>query len=125
MAAGPHGAKTNTGGDYSTDHGEPQWRTNSSFSPPLRTWDCGLQSDGLPHRTHGAPEHGSSLSLIIKGNRSRADSDRYTNHHHSVSDGALSYSASPSDNYQPPQWTSPMLKFNIGESAASSMGGEM
>lgn len=125
MAAGPHGAKTNTGGDHSTDHGEPQWRTNSSFSPPpLQTWDCRLQSDGLPHGSYGAPEHGSSFSLNSKGNRSGVDSDdRYANHHHSVSDGALSYSGSPPDNYQAPRWTSPMLKFNLGEFATSSMGG--
>ncbi|KAJ0988430.1 hypothetical protein J5N97_006786 [Dioscorea zingiberensis] len=34
--------------EHKMDHGEPHWRTNSSFSPPLsRRWDCSLHSDGL------------------------------------------------------------------------------
>ncbi|KAJ0013345.1 hypothetical protein Pint_20203 [Pistacia integerrima] len=91
-------------------------RPNSSFSPPpFRIWDCRLQSDGLQHGSHGAPLHGSSLSSTSRGSRSRVSSERFTtNHHHSVSDGVLSYSGSPPDNIQAPRWTSPVQKFNFG-----------
>lgn len=50
-------------------------------------------------------------------------SERFTNHHHSVSDGVLSYSGSPTDNVHEPRWTSPAQKFNIGELPASNMRG--
>ncbi|XP_044477109.1 uncharacterized protein LOC123204491 [Mangifera indica] len=107
------------------DTGEPHWQTNSSFSPPpFRIWDCRLQSDGLQHGTHGAPLHGSSLSSTSRGSRSRVSNERHTtNHHHSVSDGVLSYPGSPPDNIQAPRWTSPVKKFNLGEPAASTVGG--
>lgn len=125
MAAGPHGAKSPASGrDNSTDRGEPRWQTNSSFSPPpFRIWDCRLQSDGLRHGSRGAPLHGSSLSSQSRGSRSRVSSERFTNHHHSVSDGVLSYSGSPTDNLHEPRWTSPAQKFNIGELPASNMRG--
>ncbi|KAK3197995.1 hypothetical protein Dsin_021410 [Dipteronia sinensis] len=98
-------------------------QTNSSFSPPpFRIWDCRLQSDGYQHGS-GAPLRGSSLSSNSRGSRSRVGSERYTNHHHSVSDGVLSYSGSPTDNIQAPRWTSPVQKFNLGELAASTAGG--
>ncbi|XP_002525459.2 uncharacterized protein LOC8276539 [Ricinus communis] len=84
-------------------------------------WDCRLQSDGLPHGSHGV--HGSSLSSNSRGSRSWIASERLTNHHHSVSDGVLSYSDSLPDNVQEPRWTSPVQKFNLGEIAASSVGG--
>ncbi|XP_024043305.1 uncharacterized protein LOC18046236 [Citrus clementina] len=125
VAAGPHGAKSPASGrDNSTDRGEPRWQTNSSFSPPpFRIWDCRLQSDGLQHGSRGAPLHGSSLSSQSRGSRSRVSSERFTNHHHSVSDGVLSYSGSPTDNVHEPRWTSPAQKFNIGELPASNMRG--
>ncbi|KAH7571747.1 hypothetical protein ACOSP7_014541 [Xanthoceras sorbifolium] len=105
------------------DPGEPHWQTNSSFSPPpFRMWDCRLQSDGFQHGS-GAPLRGSSLSSNSRGSRSRVGSERYTNHHHSVSDGVLSYSGSPPDNIQAPRWTSPVQKFNLGELASSTTGG--
>ncbi|TXG66279.1 hypothetical protein EZV62_007554 [Acer yangbiense] len=107
------------------DPGEPHWQTNSSFSPPpFRIWDCRLQSDGYQHGS-GAPLRGSSLSSNSRGSRSRVGSERYTNHHHSVSDGVLSYSGSPTDNIQAPRWTSPVQKFNLGELAASTAGGRL
>ena len=124
MAARPHEAKSPIGGrDSSNNHGEPHWRTNSSFSPPpLRMWDCRLQSDGLPQGSHGF--HGSSLSSNSRGSRSWVGSERLTNHHHSVSDGVLSYSDSLPDNVQEPRWTSPVQKFNLGEVSASTVGGK-
>lgn len=51
-------------------------------------------------------------------------SERYSNHHHSVSDGVLSYSGSP-DNIQAPRWTSPVKKFNLGGPASSIAGGNL
>lgn len=128
VAAGPHGTKSpSIGWDNSMDTGEPHWQTNSSFSPPpFRIWDCRLQSDGLQHGTHGAPLHGSSLSSTSRGSRSRVSNERHTtNHHHSVSDGVLSYPGSPPDNIQAPRWTSPVKKFNLGEPAASTVGGSV
>lgn len=125
MAAGPREAKSPAGGrDSSNNNGEPHWRTNSSFSPPpMRRWDCRLNSDGLPHGSHGV--HGSSLSSNSRGSRSWLGSERYTNHHHSVSDGVLSYSDSPPDNVQEPRWTSPVQKFNLGQLATSTVGGNL
>ncbi|KAF8398621.1 hypothetical protein HHK36_017552 [Tetracentron sinense] len=105
------------------DPSEPHWRTNSSFSPPTRILDCRFQSDGLPHGSHGALLQGSSLSSDIKGSRSRVRSDQYTNHQHSVSDGVLSYSGSPPDSFQAPQWTPTSQKLNFGEFATPSVGG--
>ncbi|XVF30907.1 hypothetical protein REPUB_Repub16aG0098700 [Reevesia pubescens] len=105
---------------------EPHWRTNSSFSPPpLRIWDCRLHSDGLPHGSHGTGLHGSSLSSNSRGSRSRIGSEGYTNHHHSVSDGALSFYGSPSDSAQVPRWTSPIQRFNPEALPAPNVGGPM
>ncbi|XP_010276444.1 PREDICTED: uncharacterized protein LOC104611184 [Nelumbo nucifera] len=102
------------------DLGEPRWRTNSSFSPPpSRRWDCRFQSDGL---SHGALLCGSSLSSNGKGSRGRVRSDQCTHHHQSVSDGVFSYFGSP-DNFQAPQWTPPVQKFNFGQCSTPSMGG--
>lgn len=127
MAAGPHGTKSPTSRrDDSMDRDEPQWRTNSSFSPPpLRIWDCRLHSDGLSHGSNGAGLHGSSLSSNSKGSRSRVGSGGYVNHHHSVSDGALSYSGSPPDGAQVPRWTSPIQRFNQEELPAPNVGGNL
>ncbi|XP_038980345.1 uncharacterized protein LOC103702211 [Phoenix dactylifera] len=98
------------------DPSEPHWQMNSSFSPPLsRRWDCRFQSDGLSHRVHEAPIYGSSLSSHSKGSRSGVSSDQYPNHYHSVSDGALSYLGSPSDNLQVPGWTPPVRRYDLGE----------
>ncbi|XVF42475.1 hypothetical protein PTKIN_Ptkin01aG0366000 [Pterospermum kingtungense] len=108
------------------DRDEPHWRTNSSFSPPpLRIWDCRIHSDGLSHGSNGAGLHGSSLSSNSKGSRSRVGSEGYINHHHSVSDGALSYSGSPPDSAQVPRWTSPIQKFNQEELPVPHVGGSM
>lgn len=125
VAAGPHEAKPNGGGrDHSMDHGEPHWQTNYSFSPPpLRISDYRLQSDGLPHQSGEVPSRGSSISSNSKGIRSRIGSDRYTNHYHSLSDGVLSFSGSPPDNFQAPRWTSPAQQFNVSKFATTSMGG--
>ncbi|KAB5512145.1 hypothetical protein DKX38_029173 [Salix brachista] len=84
-------------------------------------WDCRLRSDGLSHGSRAV--HGSSLSSNSRGSRSWVGSERYTNHHHSVSDGALPYSDSPPDTVQEPRWTSPVRKFNLGEPVASTAGG--
>ncbi|XP_073113673.1 uncharacterized protein [Elaeis guineensis] len=98
------------------DPSEPHWQMNSSFSPPLsRRWDCRFQSDGLSHRVHEAPIYGSSLSSHSKESRSGVSSDQYPNHYHSVSDGALSYLGSPSDNLQAPGWTPPVRRYDLGE----------
>ncbi|XP_043692150.1 uncharacterized protein LOC122642670 [Telopea speciosissima] len=106
------------------DPGEPLWRTNSSFSPPpSRSWDSRFQSDGLPLGSHGAPRYDSSLSSNNRESRSRVSSDQYSNHHHSVSDGVLSYFESPPENFQAPQWTPPVQKLNFGVSSTSSVGG--
>ncbi|XP_022747781.1 uncharacterized protein LOC111297330 [Durio zibethinus] len=106
------------------DHDEPHWRTNSSFSPPpLRIWDCRLHSDGLPHGSHGTGLHVSSMPSNSRGSRSRVGSEEYINHHHSVSDGALSYSGSPPDSAQVPRWTSPIQRFNLEELPAPNVGG--
>ncbi|KAF5725705.1 hypothetical protein HS088_TW23G00432 [Tripterygium wilfordii] len=106
------------------DHSEPHWWTNSSFSPPsLRLWDFRLHSDGLPQGSHAAGAHGSSLPSNSKGSRRRVVSKPYAKHHHSVSDGALSYSGSPTDNIRAPRWTSPVRKFKVGEFCSSSVQG--
>ncbi|KAG4176353.1 hypothetical protein ERO13_A11G239600v2 [Gossypium hirsutum] len=106
------------------DRNEPHWRTNTSFSPPpLRIWDCRLHSDGLSHGSHAAGLHGSSLSSNSRGSRSKVGSEGYINHHHSVSDGALSYSGSPPYNAQVPRWTSPIQRFNPEELLGSNVGG--
>lgn len=117
VAAGPHGSKSNTASqDCSLDPSEPRWQMNSSFSPPMsRRWDCRFQSDGLSHRVHEASIYGSSLSSHSKGSRSGVSSDQYPNHYHSVSDGALSYLGSPSDNLQAPGWTPPVRRYDLGE----------
>lgn len=117
MAARPHGRISNTSSrDCSMDPSEPRWRVNSSYSPPLsRRWDCRFQSDGLSHRVHEAPVYGSSLSSHSKGSRSGVSGEQYPNHYHSVSDGALSYLGSPSDNYHAPRWTPPVQKYDLGE----------
>ena len=108
------------------DRDEAHWRTNSSFSPPpLRIWDCRLHSDGLPHGSHGAGLHGSTISSNSRGSRSRLGSEGYFNHHHSVSDGALSYSGSPPDIAQVPQWTSPIQRFNLEDLPAPNVGGNL
>ncbi|PAN46621.1 hypothetical protein PAHAL_9G199200 [Panicum hallii] len=102
------------------DPTEPRWRMNSSFSPPTsRGWDCRYSSDGLPHRVHDAPHdhppYVSSLSSHSKGSRSAFGSDQYLNHHHSISDGALSYFGSPADSLQAPRWTPSLQRFDLGE----------
>ncbi|XP_031391619.1 uncharacterized protein LOC116203820 isoform X1 [Punica granatum] len=96
---------------------------NSSFSPPpSRIWDCRLHLDSVPH----GPRIGTDLLLHSdrKGLRGRIGSDKFTSHHHSVSDGALSYSGSLSDSVQASRrWTSPVQKFKVNEVAASSITG--
>ncbi|OAY73024.1 uncharacterized protein LOC109723952 isoform X2 [Ananas comosus] len=105
------------------DPSEPHWRMNSSFSPPLsRRWDCRYQSDGLPNRIHDAPLYGSSISSHSKGSRSGFGSDQYQNHHHSASDGALSYLGSPSDNLQGTRWTPSVRRFDLGEFSTPAGG---
>ncbi|KAJ4978400.1 hypothetical protein NE237_009180 [Protea cynaroides] len=126
VAARPHGANLSTARRGSSmDPGEPFWRTNSSFSPPLpsRSWDSRLQPDGLPRGSHGAPLYDSSLSTNNRESRSRVSSDLYTNHQHSVSDGVLSYFESPPENFQALQWTPPVQKLNFGVSSTSRVGG--
>ncbi|KAL4377355.1 hypothetical protein GQ457_02G032830 [Hibiscus cannabinus] len=106
------------------DGNAPHWRTNSSFSPPpLRIWDCRLHSDGMSHGSHATGLHGSSLSSNSRGSRSRIGSEGYINHHHSVSDGALSYSGSPPYSAQVPRCTSPIKRFNPEELLVSNVGG--
>ncbi|XWS58477.1 hypothetical protein CRYUN_Cryun08bG0037500 [Craigia yunnanensis] len=103
------------------DRDEPYWRTNSSFSPPpSRIWDCRLHSDDLPHGSHGAGLHGSSIS-----SNSRGSSQGHVNHHHSVSDVALSYSGRPPDSAQVARWTSLIQRFNPEELPAPNVGGAM
>lgn len=105
------------------DPTEPHWRINSSFSPPLsRRWDCRFRSDGASHGTRGAHISGSSVSSLSKGSRSMISNDQYPNHHHSVSDGALSYFGSPSDNFQAPRWTPPARRYDLGEFSTPSGG---
>jgi hypothetical protein len=83
-------------------------------------------SDGLPHRTHDAPHdhppYVSSLSSHSKGSRSAFGSDQYLNHHHSVSDGALSYFGSPVDSLQAPRWTPSLQRFDLGEFSTPAGG---
>lgn len=105
------------------DPSEPCWRANSSFSPPLsRRWDCRYQSDGLSQETPGDPLHGSSLSSRSKGSRSVMSSDQYANHQHSVSDGALSYLESPSNNIQTSRWTPHVQRYDLGEFSTPTGG---
>lgn len=126
MASGPHGAKSPRGGrDCSMSHDEPHWRTNSSFSPALRIWDCRLHSDSLLHGSTVGAQHGSSISSNSRESRSRVGSGRYSNHHHVASDSMLSCSGSPCDNIHVPRWTSQIPKFNLGEADASNAGGSM
>lgn len=127
VAAGPHGEKSvKTGRDHSMDLIEPHWRTNSSFSPPppSRIWDCRIQTDSLLNGP-GDSVHGTSTSSNGKVSKRGLGSDRYTNHHHSVSDGILSYSGSPPDNVQVPQWTSPIQKINFDGFATPSIRGNL
>ncbi|KAJ0979134.1 hypothetical protein J5N97_014608 [Dioscorea zingiberensis] len=105
------------------DHGEPHWRTNSSFSPPVsRRWDCSLHSDGLSHGTRRAPFVGSSVSSHSKGSRRNVNTRHYRNHHHSMSDGALSYNGSPSDSFPPPRWTPPVQRYDHREFSTPAGG---
>lgn len=105
------------------DPSEPRWRVNSSFSPPLsRRWDCRDQPDGLSQEIPAAPLYGSSLSSHSKGSRSVMSSDQYANHHHSVSDGALSYFESPSNNLQSSRWTPPVQRYDLGEFSTPTGG---
>ncbi|KAJ4753774.1 RING/U-box superfamily protein [Rhynchospora pubera] len=108
------------------DPSEPRWRLNSSFSPPpSRRWDPERrynlhQADGLPCRPNESMNepilYGSSL-----GSRSgQFGSDR--NHHHSVSDGALSYMGSPADSLPPPRWTPSVQRFDLGEFSTPAGG---
>lgn len=124
VASGPQGEKSNSvSRGYSMDHGEPHWRTNSSFSPPFsRRWDCSLHSDGLSHGIRRAPFVGSSLSSHGKGSRRNTNPRHYQNHHHSMSDGALSYNGSPSDSYPPPRWTSPAQRYDQREFSTPAGG---
>jgi hypothetical protein len=128
VAARPHGTKSDPASrDRSMDPTEPRWRINSSFSPPTsRRWDCRYSSDGLPHRVHDAPHdhppYVSSLSSHSKGSRSAFGSDQYLNHHHSVSDGALSYFGSPADSLQAPRWTPSLQRFDLGEFSTPAGG---
>ncbi|KAE8722284.1 E3 ubiquitin-protein ligase RING1-like [Hibiscus syriacus] len=85
--------------------------------------DCRLYSDGMSHGSHAAGLHGSSLSSNSRGSRSRIGSEGYIYHHHSVSDGALSYSGSPTYIAQVPRWTSPIQRFNPEELLTSNVGG--
>ncbi|KAI5566946.1 hypothetical protein BDE02_13G055600 [Populus trichocarpa] len=84
-------------------------------------WDCRLRSDGLSHGSRAVRD--SSFSSNSRGSRSWVGSEQYANHHHSVSDGALSYSDSTPDNVQEPRWTSPVQKFNLSDLAVSTAGG--
>lgn len=105
------------------DHNEPQWRMNSSFSPPLpRRWDSGFHPDGLTRVTNGAAIYGSSTSSQSRESRSGVSSEQYPNHHHSVSDGALSYYGSPSDSCQAPRWMPPVQRYDLGEFSTPSGG---
>lgn len=126
VAAGPHGTKTKSNPvsrDCSMDHNEPQWRTNSSFSPPLpRRRDRRFQRDGISHVTNGVPTYGSSASSHSRGSRIGVSGQQYLNHHHSVSDGALSYFGSPSDNAQAPRWMPPVQKYDLGEFSTPTGG---
>ncbi|WOL16351.1 hypothetical protein Cni_G25138 [Canna indica] len=102
------------------DPSEPHWRTNSSYSPHLsRRWDCSSQSDELSNRVHEAPMTGSSF-LHSKSGRQTGNND--PNHHHSVSDGALSYSGSPSDYLQARRWTPCVHRYDLGEFSTPSGG---
>jgi hypothetical protein len=80
----------------------------------------------LPHRIHDAPHdhppYVSSLSSHSKGSRSAFGSDQYLNHHHSVSDGALSYFGSPVDSLQAPRWTPSLQRFDLGEFSTPAGG---
>lgn len=44
------------------------------------------------------------------------------NHHHSVSDGALSYSGSPSDFLQARRWTPCVHRYDLGEFSTPAGG---
>ncbi|KAH7667403.1 Zinc finger RING/FYVE/PHD-type protein [Dioscorea alata] len=106
--------------DFSGDPGEPHWRINSSFSPPLsRLSDCRSHSDGLSQGTHRVPIYESSFSLHNKG-RSR-DSDQYPIHYQSVSDGTLSSCGSPSDSFRALQWTTPTKTSDFGPKSKTSV----
>lgn len=120
MAAGPHKTKS----DVSRNSEEFHWRTNSTFSPPLRIWDCRSQSEGLPYGSDATPYH-YSLSSISSSDGKRFGNERYGIHHHSVSDSALSYSESPIDNLRAPapRWTSPARKFNLSRVTTASVEG--
>ncbi|ERM97209.1 hypothetical protein AMTRI_Chr01g126350 [Amborella trichopoda] len=95
------------------DPNDSHQQTSLSFSPPrTRTWDCRFHSDALQPRSHGAQPQGSSFSSHNKGSRSIESSDQHYNHHHSVSDGAVSYFGSPSYTYQTHMWTPPFRGAN-------------
>lgn len=105
------------------DRNEPHWRINSSFSPPVpRRWDCRFHPDGLARVTNGAAIYGSSASSQSRGSRSGVSSKQHANHYHSVSDGALTYYGSPSDNPQAPRWTPPVQRYDLGEFSTPSGG---
>ncbi|XP_042432347.1 uncharacterized protein LOC122018933 [Zingiber officinale] len=102
------------------DPHDPHWRTNSSYSPHLsRRWDCSSQPPELSNRVHEVPLTGSSYSLSSKSGRQTCD----LNHHHSVSDGAVSLTGSPSDHLQPRCWTPCMHRYDLGEFSIPTGGG--
>ncbi|ONK62773.1 uncharacterized protein A4U43_C07F7990 [Asparagus officinalis] len=105
------------------DRIEPHWRINSSFSPPLpRRWDCQFHPDGLSRVTNGPVIYESSASSQSRGSRNMVSSEPLPSHYHSVSDGALSYYGSPSDNHQAPRWTPPVQRYDLGEFSTPSGG---
>jgi hypothetical protein len=78
------------------------------------------QADRLPRRPNESINepvlYGSSL-----GSRSgQFGSDR--NHHHSVSDGALSYMGSPAESLPPARWTPSVQRFDLGEFSTPAGG---
>lgn len=125
VASRPREENSGKGGEHSMDLVEPQWRTNFSFSPPApsRIWDCRLQTDTLLNRP-GHLVHGTSKSSHSKERRIMFGGSRGTNHHHSVSDGVLSYSGSQPDG-QVPRWTSPVQKLNLDGFSTPSIRGKM
>ncbi|KAL9665400.1 hypothetical protein QQ045_020820 [Rhodiola kirilowii] len=110
MKIRPHGSNA-TSQEWSVGRQEPYWQTNTSFSPPPVRREFRHQSGGLVYGSlDGNQQHGSSTSSDSRGSRSWVRGIRVPCHQSSASDHAGLYFSSPSDMFQAPQWTPPIMK---------------
>lgn len=103
-------------------HGEPFWRSNTSFSPPIsRRWDQRFQTELLSNESVGDVGIAlSSLSSNSKGSRTWVRGEQLPRHNYSSSDGAMSYLSDPYDIFHSQQLPPPSLHGNHTNEYASA-----